>query len=210
MTTTFTNLRTISLALVIGAMLMAGIMMPVHQATAQQVSTTSSELVAVELERQKLLLELIHTLQETILRYERQLTVERGQTPGENLINQNSVAYTQKQVRLYENPDYSDEYVSQNKEELGEVVQGPKLVDKEVWWEFEFRDGKRGWSPEQYFTREPSVVLRIDTDQDGMHDVKMRFIGEYDTDGFYVEPAEDGTYIKYRGDSVEPFSVKQL
>lgn len=181
-------------------------------ATTIPVQTVSAQTIeSVEITKQKLLLELIHQLQETLLKLERQVTIERGQTPGENLINQSSVANTNAEVRLYQTPSYEAEYQTQAADEMGEVSAGPKLIDGEVWWKFDFLDGKSGWSPEQYFTREPSVVLRADTDGDGTHDIKFRFIGEYDVTQFYSEITEEGTVIRYRGDSgVEPFSITEL
>jgi len=201
--TTHTNLRTLSCACFIGAMLMVGVMTPTQQAAAQTAPITEVQRAAM--------LQQIQQLLETIVVLQRKITTIDGQKEGENLINNNSIAQANTDIKLYKTPGVLSGIVgTQDAGAVGEVVDGPKLVAGKVWWQFKFRDNSIGWSSEEEFVRIPSTILRVDVNQDGVHDISMRFEGEYDLDGFVVEPGEDGTYIRYKGKPVESFSTKQL
>jgi hypothetical protein len=80
-----------------------------------------------------------------------------------------------------------------------------------VWWNVSFRSSEEGWVNELFLERVPSIVIRIDTDQDGQSDVKIRWEGEYDLDRIVAEPGIDGTYIRYKGEAMpEPYEVVEL
>ena len=185
------------------AVLVAMSVLPMQQAQAQIANQTQ-----VETAKQVQLAELIHKLQETIITLQRKMTTLHGQREGENLINENSIAQTNVVIDLYTKPSYeSDVVASQPVGVWGEVSAGPKLVAGEVWWQFDFRDETSGWSPESKLTRSPSTVIEIDVDLDGTPDSTFRLMGEFDSDGFTVEPVAGGTEIRYKGAKVEVYEI---
>jgi len=166
-----------------------------------------TQLTTVVSERDQAMLQVIQQLQEMIVILQRKLTTIQGQKEGQNLINGNSIAETNEDIKLFAEPsDKSKVLAKQARGKSGEVSAGPRLIDGEVWWRFKFRDGTEGWSPESKLTRMPSTTVSFPYEEDGVQKwSKIRFMGEYDPDGFVAEPGEDGTYIRYKGKVVEPY-----
>lgn len=149
---------------------------------------------------------------ESVVILEREMTTFGDFDNTDNLLNRNSLFKTVQSIELREEPNTLSEVLySVENGVTGEVVEGPRLVNEEVWWKVDFRTEEEGWVSESFLERVPSVVIRIDLDQDGESDIKIRWEGEYDLDGIVAEPGTDGTYIRYKGEAMpEPYKVIEL
>ena len=154
----------------------------------------------------------LHEAKEAVLILEREITTFGVIENTDNLINRNSLFKTIQQIELLAEADVDSEVVHTVETDVtGEVKDGPRLLGESAWWQVAFKDGEEGWVSEDNLERIPSVVIRIDLDQDGEPDIKMRWEGEYDLDGIVAEPGVDGTYIRYKGEAMpEPFEVIEL
>lgn len=198
------------LALVIGCFLLYFFAYPIYTAHVSEIETLSTDVANVRAEKSTLEQQL-RSSEETILSLEREMTQYRGQLPGENLLNANSIFKTVASVDLYELASSESSVVTTIDEGvMGEVKEGPRLVNGEVWWSVSFRDGAEGWTNEQLLERVPSTVLSIDEDEDGVPESRIRLVGTYDRDGFVVEPQEDSTNIRYQGEPIEPYDVTRF
>ncbi len=149
---------------------------------------------------------------ESVVVLEREMTTFGDFENTDNLLNRNSLFKTIQSIELREEPNtLSDVLFSIESGVTGEIIEGPRLVGEEVWWKVSFRTEEEGWASESFLERVPSVVIRIDLDQDGESDIKIRWEGEYDLDGIVAEPGTDGTYIRYKGEAMpEPYKVIEL
>jgi hypothetical protein len=149
---------------------------------------------------------------ESVVILEREMTTFGDFENSDNLLNRNSLFNTVEAIELRAEPSIqSDVLYSIESGVTGEVTEGPRLVDEEVWWRVAFRTEEEGWVREASLERVPSVVIRIDLDQDGESDIKIRWEGEYDLNGIVAEPGTDGTYIRYKGEAMpEPYKVTEL
>ena len=152
------------------------------------------------------------TARESVVILEREMTTFGDFENTDNLLNRNSLFNTVQPTELRSEPNIeSDVLFSIENGVTGEVIEGPRLVNEEVWWKVSFRTEEAGWASESFLERVPSVVIRIDLDQDGESDIKIRWEGEYDLDGIVAEPGTDGTYIRYKGEVMpEPYKVTEL
>jgi len=149
---------------------------------------------------------------ESVVILEREMTTFGDSENSDNLLNRNSLFNTVEAIELRAEPSIqSDVLYSIESGVTGEVTEGPRLVNEEVWWRVAFRTEEEGWVSESFLERVPSVVIRIDLDQDGESDIKIRWEGEYNLDGIVAQPGTDGTYIRYKGEAMpEPYKVTEL
>jgi hypothetical protein len=154
----------------------------------------------------------LHDTKEKLVTLEREMTTFNDHENVENLINRNSLIKTLQDLELRSHPDTDSEIKYEIGPNMtGEIIDGPRLIGDEVWWKVSFRSGEEGWVHEALLVRVPSVVIKIDTDKDGVSDVKIRWEGDYDLDGIVATQGVDGTYIRYKGKAMpEPYKVIEL
>lgn len=176
-----------------------------------QIKSLQSDLVDRTSELSNLATQL-HKAKESLVILEREMTTFNDFDNTENLINRNSLFKTVQQIDLRIEPTVDSEVLHNIESGVtGEVIDGLRLVEGDVWWKVSFRSGEEGWVSEALLERVSSVVIKIDLDKDGKSDIKIRWEGEYDLDGIVAEPGTDGTYIRYKGKAMpEPYEVVEL
>jgi len=182
-----------------------------NQAKDILITSLTQDLEDVTLSQEELNL-MLRSEKEKVVALEREMTTFSESSNTDNLINENSLFTTIQDIELRSGPVAdSDIKFEVSSGITGEVIEGPRLVGDEVWWNVSFRSSEEGWVNELFLERVPSIVIRIDTDQDGQSDVKIRWEGEYDVDRIVAEPGIDGTYIRYKGEAMpEPYEVVEL
>lgn len=140
------------------------------------------------------LLKLVAQLQEKLLVLQRK-QYEKAYQKNTNIIHGNSYVEAQQKVHLYKQPNDGRSIAIEKKGARGEVSGGPRLIEGQVWWQVAFEKGGEGWLQEKYLERIPSIIISQDTNGDGVDDVKMRVIGNYDASRIFLFPSSEGVTI---------------
>jgi hypothetical protein len=195
---TLTNLQTLSFAIVMVAMLMVGTIAPMHQVAAQEASF--DERTAM-LEQISLLMEMIANLQEQLLVKERKQFQDMHQSDT-NVIHGNSYVIATKRITLYKAPDGQSSVGKQSDADGGDVIDGPRLIEGQIWWKVEFEENE-GWVNENYLERVPSISINHDLDGDGVKERVARILGDYRADRFILFPRKNEVIPVYVDEGME-------
>jgi hypothetical protein len=207
--TALTNFRTLSFAFVTVVMLMVGISLAPQPVQAQEASV---EQRAVMLEQINMLMELIADLQEQILIKERK-QYENTRQDSTNIISATSYVVATDRVTVYSTPDGQRSLGRHSKDDGGNVVSGPRLIDGKVWWKVEFKN-HAGWVKEDFIERIPSISINSDENGDGVKERVAQILGDYKADRVMLIPTSQNTarpiYIEEGMDMIGSHDTKYV